>query len=152
MATVLNDVDEQLAGALRAQGLRVTSQRLVIHRLLREHGGHVTAEEVMGAVEPGLPGTSLPTVYATLELFEELGIVRRVHPGRGPVLFDSRLDEHPHVRCRHCGRVSDLEGSGALQSALRAAQDVAEGQGFTAERAEVVVSGVCADCRIAGAG
>jgi len=73
------DPDAELTALLRARGLRVTSPRLVIHRQLRARGRHVTAEEAHEAVARDLPGISLPTVYATLELFEELGIVRRVH-------------------------------------------------------------------------
>ena len=72
------DPDRRLVEALRRRGLRVTSPRLVIHRFLRGRDRHVTAEEAYEAVAPKLPGISLPTVYATLELFEELGIVRRV--------------------------------------------------------------------------
>src|SRR5438309_6158807 len=95
-------IDRELAQRLRARGQRVTSQRLVINRLLRERDRHVTADEVLTAVSDALPGTSLPTVYATLELFEQLGIVRRVHAGGGAVLFDTRTTEHHHLVCRDC--------------------------------------------------
>src|SRR5215213_611486 len=93
------DLDSQLSSALRERGQRVTSQRLVIHRALREQNRHMSADEVLGEVEQRLPGLSLPTVYATLELLDELGLVRRVGPAGGRILFDSRLDEHHHAVC-----------------------------------------------------
>src|SRR3954469_11218375 len=85
--------EERLVAALRARGQRVTSQRLVIGRLLRELDRHVTAEEVLRRASEQLPGVSLPTVYATLDLLAELGVARRVSVG-GPVLYDPRDPAH----------------------------------------------------------
>src|SRR5438270_11302187 len=116
------DTDAELAALLRAHGLRVTSPRLVINRVLRDRDRHVTAEETRDAVAETLPGISLPTVYATLELFEELGIVRRVQAGGGAVRYDPRIDTHHHTVCRSCGRVEDFDGSDALQTALMDAE------------------------------
>src|SRR4051794_24889151 len=100
--------DQELSEALRQRGQRVTSQRLVINRALRELDRHVTAEEVLGEVSERLPNVSLPTVYATLDLFEELGIVRRAAVREGAVLYDPRAEQHHHLVCRRCGRVEDL--------------------------------------------
>src|SRR4051794_41845740 len=100
--------EARLVAALRDRGQRVTSQRLVIGRLLREIDRHVTAEEVLRRATEQLPGMSLPTVYATLDLLTDLGEARRVTVG-GPVLYDPRTEDHAHLRCRECGRVEDLE-------------------------------------------
>src|SRR5690242_15325297 len=97
-----SDIDERLTAALRERGLRVTSQRIVINRVLHELYEHVTAEEMLHAVGERLPGVSLPTVYATLELLEELGQVRRVAIPGGPALFDRRTAPHHHMVCRSC--------------------------------------------------
>jgi Fe2+ or Zn2+ uptake regulation protein len=137
------DLDRELAESLRGRGQRVTSQRLVIHRALREADRHLTAEEVHDAVSAQLPNVSLPTVYATLDLFGDLGIVRRVSAGGGAVLYDPRAEGHHHLVCRSCGKVSDLEQKLDLTPALRAA----ERGGFAADDAELVVSGLCSDCR-----
>ena len=137
--------DEALSELLRDRGQRVTSQRLLIHRFLREHEGHLTAEQVLAGVADALPGTALPTVYAALELFEDIGLVRRVQTGGGTMVFDPRTDPHHHVTCRRCGAVEDVEGPVELGGVLRRARRV----GFAAEHAEVVVSGLCRDCRAA---
>jgi Fur family ferric uptake transcriptional regulator/Fur family peroxide stress response transcriptional regulator len=134
--------DEQLAEALRAGGQRVTSQRLLIQRALRELDRHVTVEEVLSSVKERLPGVSLPTIYATLELFERLGLVKRVSTGGGAVLYDPRRDEHSHLICERCGRVEDLD----LTLDARRALEAARTSGFTPARAELVVHGLCRSC------
>src|ERR1700761_2655391 len=102
-------VETSLADALRNRGGRVTPQRLAIARIVDERDAHVTAEEIFGEVTERLPGVSMPTVYATLELLEELGHVARVPTSSGPVLFDTRSDQHDHMICRSCGSVTDLD-------------------------------------------
>src|ERR671929_1809379 len=114
--------DAELAVALRARGQRVTAQRVILHRALRELDRHATADELLRSAEPRLPNLSLPTVYATLELFEELGVVRRVGGGPGPVLWDPRPEEHQHFACRRCGRVLDLDVRVRASHALDAAR------------------------------
>jgi Fe2+ or Zn2+ uptake regulation protein len=137
--------DAALAELLRERGLRATSQRVVMHRLLRDRNRHVSAEELLSEASERLPGVSLPTVYATLELFEELGVVRRVNGGGGTLLWDTRADAHGHMICRRCGRIEDLETPLDLERARRTAAR----SGFRPDRAEVVVSGLCADCQTA---
>jgi Fe2+ or Zn2+ uptake regulation protein len=134
--------DDQLSDLLRTEGHRVTSQRLVMYRALREQDRHITADELLLLVAERLPGLSLPTVYATLDLFEELGLVRRLATNRGPVRFDSRTDPHHHTVCRRCGRVDDLSAQVKLGPAVAAARRA----GFDAAGAELLVSGLCTGC------
>jgi Fe2+ or Zn2+ uptake regulation protein len=139
---VVTEHDDALTTALRDRGQRVTVQRLVMHRVVRELDCHLTAEEVLHAVQGPLPGVSLPTVYATLDLFEELGLIRRLATRPGAALYESRLDGHHHASCRACGLVVDLPVKVELAPGLDAAHAV----GFADARAEVVVSGLCAAC------
>jgi Fur family ferric uptake transcriptional regulator/Fur family peroxide stress response transcriptional regulator len=134
--------DAELAELLRERGLRATSQRVVMHRLLRDRNRHVSAEELLSEASQRLPGVSLPTVYATLELFEQLGVVRRVNGGGGTLVWDTRADTHHHMICRDCGRIEDMETPLDLDRARRTAAR----SGFRPDRAEVVVSGLCASC------
>jgi Fe2+ or Zn2+ uptake regulation protein len=134
--------EPDLKARLRERGQRVTSQRLLIHAALRELGRHATADEVESAVSARLPAVSLPTIYATLELLEDLGLVRRVRAGSGPTLWDPRIEPHHHLACRRCGRIEDVEAdfdaAGPLDAARRA--------GFEPEGVELLVSGLCAQC------
>ena len=142
MPTTIESLDRELTELLHARGQRVTPQRIVLNRVLRGTRQHVTAEDVLREVTGKLPNVSLPTVYSTLELFEELGLVRRVATEGGPALFDSRIDEHQHVVCRSCGRVQDLE-TAVDDSRARAA---ARRAGFEPEHTDVVLVGTCRDC------
>jgi Fe2+ or Zn2+ uptake regulation protein len=135
--------DERLATALRAGGHRVTSQRLVLYRVLTELGRHAHAEEIARASAERLPGLSLPTVYATLELFEDLGLVRRVDAGGPAALFDPRTEPHAHFACRRCGAVVDIDAG--VDAA--AAEDAARATGAEPDHVEVVLRGLCAACR-----
>jgi Fe2+ or Zn2+ uptake regulation protein len=140
-------LDAELTAVLHARGQRVTPQRLILHRLLRAGPQHLTAEELLAHSRPQLPNVSLPTVYATLDLFEELGVIRRV-AGTGPAqVYDSRAERHHHLRCVRCGAVSDLAADIGFRTAARAA----EGRGFAPERVEVTVTGLCRACAAAGA-
>src|SRR5947208_243675 len=136
------EIDERLIAKLRERHMRVTPQRLVIHRALCGHSQHMTAEQVLGSVSSVLPGTSLPTVYSTLELLESLRLVRRVGTGNGAVVFDSRLEPHGHTVCRRCGAMADLEGTAAPDDALTRAG----ASGFVPDPAQLVVWGLCASC------
>jgi Fe2+ or Zn2+ uptake regulation protein len=100
---------------------------------------------VLARVSDLLPGTSLPTVYSTLELLEGLGLVRRVATGNGALVFDSRVEPHAHAVCRRCGAVADLEGTAAPPDALARAGAA----GFVPDHAELVVWGLCAACAAA---
>jgi Fe2+ or Zn2+ uptake regulation protein len=141
----VSEIDERLVVKLRERGMRVTPQRLVIHRALCSQSQHMTAEQLLASVSNVLPGTSLPTVYATLELLESLELVRRVGTGNGAVVFDSRLDQHAHTVCRRCGAMADLEGSAAPDDALARAS----ASGFVPDHAQLVVWGLCRTCAAA---
>jgi Fe2+ or Zn2+ uptake regulation protein len=134
--------EHELQQTLRDRGQRVTPQRILIYRAIAELDRHASAEEVLEHVSARLPNAALPTVYATLELFEELGVVRRVATGAGPTLWDPRTDDHQHTVCRRCGVVADLEAGVDTGRVLRAARR----RGFRAASAELVVSGLCARC------
>ena len=134
--------DEQLSGVLHKRGQRVTPQRLVINRALRELDRHVTADEVLALVAERLPNVSLPTVYSTLELFEHLGLVRRLGVRQGAVLYDPRAEQHDHMVCDRCGKIEDLDGGVKLDGALFRAKS----GGFDANHAEVRITGLCRNC------
>lgn len=140
--STISTADQRLRDELRARRRRVTPQRLLIHRALLELDRHATAEEVLERVGESLPNASLPTVYATLDLFEELGILRRVSARLGATLYDPRREPHQHLLCNRCGAVEDLDVGVDASAALRRARRA----GFQPEAAELVVTGLCSAC------
>jgi Fe2+ or Zn2+ uptake regulation protein len=131
-----------LSELLRARGLRVTSQRLLIDRALRDHGGHLTAEQVHELVTPVLPGVTQQTVYSTLALFADLGVARRVVAPGPSTRFEARTDDHHHSVCERCGAVEDLQARVPVARAVEASR----GRGFAPASASVTVLGLCAAC------
>jgi Fe2+ or Zn2+ uptake regulation protein len=135
-------METSLAAALRERGQRVTPQRLMVARVLNDLDRHVTAEVVFDEVSRRMPGVSLPTVYATLDLLEGIGLVHRVASERGAVVYDPRTEAHHHLVCRRCGAIVDVDGPVDAGALLAAAQSA----GFAADHAQVVVRGLCATC------
>lgn len=127
----------QLAARLRGRGLRLTVQRREVLAAVR-HLGHATPEQIHETVADA----DLTTVYRTLELFEELGLVTHAHLGHGAPSYRPADDDHVHVVCHSCGRVLDVAPDlvDDLEVRLR------ETQGFHVDRGHFTVFGKCADC------
>jgi Fe2+ or Zn2+ uptake regulation protein len=142
MSSMQQSRETALAVALRRRGQRSTPQRLAIARVLTDLDRHVTAERVHAEVSARMPGVSLPTVYATLELLEELGLVVRVATEGGAIVYDPRTDEHHHLVCRRCGAIADVDANVKPAAVIAAARAV----GFAPDSAQVVLRGLCADC------
>jgi Fur family transcriptional regulator, ferric uptake regulator len=126
-----------LTAALRARGLRVTAQREHVFDAVRRLG-HATPEQISEAV----PGVDVTTVYRTLELLEELELVKHAHLGHGAPAYRPADDDHIHVVCHICGSVVDAPND--LVDAL--VQRLHDEQGFTLDRAHFTVFGRCATC------
>jgi Fe2+ or Zn2+ uptake regulation protein len=141
-ATTDSDLDRELVDALRANGHRVTMPRLLVHRHVRRHDGHITPDGLHTQLAPQLPSLSPATVYATLDLLDALGFVRRISTPRGGTVYDPRVDPHHHLICRDCGAISDLDA----RVDTRAAERAARAAGFAVEYGELQLSGQCAAC------
>jgi Fe2+ or Zn2+ uptake regulation protein len=132
----------ELSELLRERGMRVTSQRLLIERALRDSGGHLTAEQVHDLVESVLPGVTQQTVYSTLALLAELGVARRVSAPGASTRFEVPADDHHHMVCERCGAIEDLHVKVPVSRAVGASRE----RGFTPASASVTVLGLCAAC------
>lgn len=127
----------ELAERLRARGLRVTSQREQVLAAVRALG-HATPEQI----NDSLAGVDLTTVYRTLELLEEIGLVRHTHLGHGAPSYRPAEDQHIHVVCHACGAVVD--GDPALIDAL--ADQLLGNDGFVLDRSHFTAFGRCRAC------
>ena len=130
-----------LADRLRRVGQRVTPQRLVILSALRP-GEHLAADEVFARVEPLLPGVNRSTVYRTLELFRDLGLVSMTDLGSGARQFELLDDLHHHLICHRCGAILELDD--ALVDPLR--DGIRARYGFAPAIDHLAVFGFCAAC------
>jgi len=93
----------------RKRGLRVTFQRLEIFKALTRRKDHPSAEDIYEAVKPGLPMISFDTVYRTLDLFAQCGLVRKVHHAGHKNRYDPDVSSHHHLVCTRCKRIEDFK-------------------------------------------
>lgn len=128
---------------LREKGYRLTPQRELVLRAV-ETLGHATPDEILTEIHKESTAVNVSTIYRSLELLEELGLVRHAHLGDHATTYHSTaLPEHVHLVCRGCQRVIDAEPSefAALSSSLR------DAHGFEPDIGHLTVFGLCADCR-----
>ena len=104
---------------------------------------HATPDEILGAVREESQAVNISTVYRTLELLEELGLVRHAHiSDRAPTYHSARAPEHVHLVCRNCHRVISIDRA-EIEAAL---SGLAAGHGFAPDYGHLTVFGTCADC------
>ena len=128
--------------ALREKGYRLTPQRqLVLEAVGRL--GHGTPEEIATTVRRTATGVNISTVYRTLELLEELGLVRHTHLGHGAPTFSvSTDDDHVHLVCRDCGDVQEAPPDVVAP----VVEKLASTRGFTVDVGHFSVFGRCKAC------
>lgn len=124
-------------------GLALTPQRLAIYHVLAGDDSHPGAEEIYRRIKPDLPSLSLGTVYRTLELFEEHGLVSRIHAFSDQSRFDANLDPHHHLVCVRCRRVIDFRDE-RLEVLPIQPENV---NGFRVLTHRIHVLGYCRDCQ-----
>lgn len=135
-----HEIEHRLADfneLLRAKGLKVTQQRLVIFRVMQQSHGHLTAEQVHAAVSRDNPTLSLSTVYATLETLVEIGALAEITMDDGRKLFDRTTSAHHHFVDIDTGAVSDLDECDAIKLDLKALAK----KGYIIEKTRVTVYG-----------
>jgi Fur family ferric uptake transcriptional regulator len=138
---------QALAARLRAAGQRVTPQRLMILGAFAGPGEHLTADEVYARVGPLAPAVNRSTVYRTLELFRDLGLITETDLGGGVRHFELLDDgRHHHLICRDCGQMLVLDDE--LVEPLR--EEIRVRYGFAANVDHLALFGLCAYCQSSG--
>jgi Fe2+/Zn2+ uptake regulation proteins len=129
---------------LRERGLRWTPQRRTVIEVLAETRGHVTGSELIERCRAADATTIPSTVYRTLDVLEELGMVRHGHGVDGREEFHVGPDvEHGHLYCSDCGGRWEI----ADHSAAAVVRAFAAADGFEVDLAHMTVVGRCRSCR-----
>jgi len=132
----------QLRAAARAAGVKLTHQRLEIFSEVASSLEHPDAGTVFRTVQTRLPTVSLDTVYRTLWMLNDLGLITTLGPRREGVRFDANLGQHHHYVCVRCGLARDFESPEL--NALRIPDAVRELGSVVATQVEV--RGACDGC------
>lgn len=135
-----------LPDRLRARGLRWTPQRRILVEVLSRTDGHVTGAELVERCLALDPGTIPSTVYRTLDVLEELGVLSHSHGADGREEFHVLpASEHGHLYCRRCGATAELATDDPDVAAATAAFDTE--RGFEIDISHLTVIGRCSTCR-----
>jgi Fur family ferric uptake transcriptional regulator len=128
---------------LRARGYRVTPQRQLVLEAVTALR-HATPEEICVEVQRTARGVNISTIYRTLELLEQLDMVKHTHLGHKPPTYHLAAEaEHVHLVCRECGEVYDVDPS--VADGLVEVLD--GGHGFETDVQHLTVYGRCRNCR-----
>lgn len=135
--------ETSMAQALRAAGHRLTKPREAIIAVLDANTEGLTPEEIHEQGQARYAPLGLVTVYRTLELFDELGVVRRVHSGERCQRYASAGPERHYIVCQSCHRVLEFP-CGGLDGLI---DDVRERTGYRITGHLLELRGVCPDCQ-----
>ena len=127
---------------LREKGYRLTPQRELVLRAV-EDLGHATPDEVLARVREQSKAVNISTVYRTLELLEELGLVRHAHiTDRAPTYHSTAAPDPVHLVCRGCHQITEVapEVIGPLTETLK------DRYGFETDVGHLTVFGICRTC------
>lgn len=131
---------------LRERGMRWTPQRRAVIEALAETRGHVTGAELIERCRAADPATIPSTVYRTLDVLEEMGLVRHAHGVDGREEFHVAAEpEHGHLFCATCGGRWEITApeARALADAFQATT------GFEPDLPHMTIVGRCASCAAA---
>jgi len=103
---------EEVSELLRAHGITPTHQRMEIAQVLFEKRWHPSADQILAAVNVRYAETSKATVYNTLKLFLEKGLVRELIIDPNKVFYDSNTREHHHFYDIESGEITDIAATG----------------------------------------
>ncbi len=119
---------EALSNAITANGYRLTAARKAVIETLAECGGHISADQLASKVRDVAPQVGRMTVFRTLELLGNLGMIRPIYH---------------HLICIHCHRIIDFDECGSADFAQRLGQKL----NFQVQSHLLEVYGLCEDCR-----
>lgn len=135
--------DTALVGALRERGLRMTAQRQLVLDAVRELD-HATPEQIHAEVAGRAAGVNITTIYRTLDLLSELGLVTHTHLSHGaPTYHAAGVHPHLHFVCRDCETVTELP----VETVEGLAGKLRQERGFDLDVEHLALFGRCGDCR-----
>jgi Fur family ferric uptake transcriptional regulator len=136
------DRPTDVLGLLRERGLRMTPQRRAIVAEVLQAQGHISPTAIARKVQGEMPGVNASTVYRTLTLLEEVGVLQHSHVETGAEYHRAAEAEHVHLTCSACGHDDELslEEAGAMHALVR------RHRGFEADLTHFAITGLCAAC------
>ncbi len=146
MAITKSELQKRIDGfrsACRKSGVKVTHQRLEIYREVAQSEDHPEVRTIFEDVRKRIPEVSMDTVYRTLWLLKDLGLLESLSSSHGHARFDANMDCHHHFTCTECGSIHDFHD--LAFDALSVPDSVKElGSALTTH---VEIKGICSKCQ-----
>jgi len=133
----------EVLDALRGRGLRMTPQRMAIVDEVMRSRGHINVPAVAARVQSRVPGVNPSTVYRTLAMLEEMGVLSHAHLEGGAEYHHAADSGHVHLTCSSCGAEDDL----SLDEARQLERLIARHRGFRPDLTHFAISGLCNRCQ-----
>ncbi len=127
---------------LRDRGLRMTPQRRAIVSEVMRTQGHISPAEVARTIQSEMPGVNASTIYRTLALLEEVGVLQHSHLESGAEYHKTHEAQHVHLTCGRCGRDDAL----SIREAEKLNTLIHAHHGFVADLTHFAITGLCVDC------
>jgi Fur family transcriptional regulator, ferric uptake regulator len=136
--------EAELVDELRAQGHKLTPQRMLVVRALKHASGHIKASEILDEVRQDYPYVDVSTVYRTLNVLKDMRVVTETHMGGGEAIFEwVPVERHHHLICRKCDGVTQIDH----QYLDTLATDIQKASGFRADIDHFAIFGLCVACQ-----
>ena len=137
----------EMKAALRAKGVAVTRKRAKLLEVLLASDRHPSVSEIHEGVKDAYPGTSLATIYNTIEILKETGQVLEIEFSASANRYDGRIPvSHPHLVCLECEKVEDMDGSANGSSLHEPLDMVSQATGYDIVRLRTDYYGTCPEC------
>ena len=134
---------QNITDLLRSNGFKVTPQRLAVYEALANTKEHPNAEMIFNGLQATYPTMSLATVYKTIDILHEIGLVQILNAGEDSFRYDADVSEHAHIRCVECGRVGDVFD---LDTA-KFNDQIQQNTKYRLVGQQFYFYGICADCQ-----
>lgn len=141
-----NDMPTQklvdLEKIFRDAGLKMTHQRMMIYREILAAGDHPSVETLFSRVQQNIPTISIDTVYRTLAVLGEYGLISKIHTSAGHARFETESALHHHLLCTRCQRLTDFTWE-SLDGMPLPPEAAAWGR---ISGKKIVMEGICREC------
>jgi len=128
--------------ALREKGYKATPQRIAIGRFVLHNHAHPTAQRIYSEVKKVYPTVSLATIYKTVQILKEAGLIQELNLPKDQTRFDPNMEPHVHLVCLQCKRIYDLKEP-LISKIVKQVSNEAD---FVAEGWNLDIVGICSSC------
>lgn len=145
----MNESD-YLVKALGENGYKITTQRVLVFDILTENKDqHLSTEDIYALIKDKNPKMGIATIYRTLQLFEEIGLVYKHNFDDGCSRYEilslnsTEIHQHHHLLCKKCGKIIEVK-----EDLMNSLEEIIEKQyNFEILNHVVKFTGICSECR-----